>query len=99
MTTVQCGTDPMWELLESEREPRSEAPDDACPTCGTIDSADPGARRALTEALRAVLLFHSGSPWTPEKSAEWDRLVGGFREASTKVLCDTVRAALTKAGG
>jgi hypothetical protein len=44
-------------------------------------------------ALRAVLLFHSGCAWTPDVRSEWKELTG-FDEASTKTLCDTVRAAL-----
>jgi hypothetical protein len=39
---------------------------------------------------RAVLLFHSGTPWTDEKRQLWAALTGR-REATTKVLCDVVR--------
>jgi hypothetical protein len=49
----------------------------------------------MLEALRAVLLFYSVD-WTAEKRAEWDRLTGG--EATTRVLCDTVRRVLAKLG-
>lgn len=70
---------------------------------------------AARKALEAVLLFHSGSPWTPEKQDAWQEF--GFAtlgkppkfedyhyarksdrpdtfEATTRVLCEMVRAAL-----
>ncbi len=47
----------------------------------------------MRATLEAVLLFHSGSPWTPEKQAQWKTLTGAD-EATTKVLCDQVREAL-----
>ena len=47
----------------------------------------------VLDALRLVLLFHSGSPWDEAKCVEWFRITG-TREASTKVLCDHVRSAL-----
>lgn len=47
----------------------------------------------MGKALDAVLLFHSGSPWTDEKRAAWRR-ASGQDEATTKVLCDVVRLAL-----
>lgn len=47
------------------------------------------------DALRAVLLFHSASPWE-QQQAEWLRITGS-REATTKVLCDHIRAVLAEA--
>lgn len=44
------------------------------------------------DALEAVLLFHSGSPWDDEKRARWRELTGA-EEATTAVLCDLVREA------
>lgn len=49
--------------------------------------------KKLTEALEAVLLFHSASPWTEEKRTHWWNLTQ-TNEATTKNLCDTVRIAL-----
>ena len=46
------------------------------------------------DALKAVLLFHSGREWNDEARAEWLRLTGR-EEATTKALCDTVRDALS----
>ncbi len=48
---------------------------------------------AYRDALEAVLLFHSASPWTPEKQARWAKLTGE-QEATTRALCDAVRRAL-----
>ena len=50
----------------------------------------------MLAALQAVLLFHSGSPWTPEKAEEWYRLCGE-REETTRNLGEVVRAAIAKA--
>lgn len=44
-------------------------------------------------ALEAVLLFHAGGPWSHEKSLRWAELTGSA-EATTRTLCDAVRAAL-----
>jgi hypothetical protein len=53
----------------------------------------------MDQALRAVLLFHSGAfPWTPEKANQWGSITG-TDEVTTKVLCDTVRHALAKQWG
>jgi hypothetical protein len=43
--------------------------------------------------LRAVLLFHSGSPWDDGKQKEWERLTGK-NEVTTKALCDSIRKSL-----
>lgn len=52
----------------------------------------------LLAACEAALLFHSGGPWDEEKSAEWLRLTG-TPDASTRNLCDCIRAAVAKAKG
>ena len=44
-------------------------------------------------ALKAVLLFHSTSPWDDKKRHEWERYSGGA-EATTRILCSLVRVAL-----
>ncbi len=54
---------------------------------------DEGPQGGMREALRAVLLFHSATPWTPERRTEWLRITGR-EEATTKTLCDHVRFAL-----
>lgn len=46
------------------------------------------------DALKALLLFHGVGPWDKEKSAEWVKLTG-HHDATTKVLCDNARRALT----
>src|SRR5687767_1845900 len=48
----------------------------------------------LRNALKAVLMFHSGEPWTQERQWEWKAISAG-RECTTKVLCDIVREALS----
>lgn len=50
-------------------------------------------RWGVMESLRLVLLFHEGVPWTPGRRAEWLE-IAGTEEATTKTLCDHVRAAL-----
>lgn len=62
----------------------------AKPSEGPIWSSEAQARQA---ALEAVLLFHSGAPWDDRKTSIWQYLTG-THEATTKVLCDTVRSAL-----
>lgn len=47
----------------------------------------------LRKALQAVLIFHSGGPWTFERQWDWKAISAG-RECTTKVLCDIVREAL-----
>jgi len=47
----------------------------------------------VTAAVEAVLLFHSDTPWTTHKMNRWLALTG-TTDVTTKVLCDTVRAAL-----
>lgn len=53
----------------------------------------PPAPPSPTDALRAVLLFHRDGPWGGEEQEEWERLTGRT-DATTKALCDAVRAAL-----
>ena len=50
----------------------------------------------LLAACRAVLIFHSGGEWTHNAEIDWIRITGKD-DATTKVLCDTVRAAIAKA--
>lgn len=51
------------------------------------------AAPALRDACEAVLLFHSGGPWDETKREQWFNLTQET-DATTKVLCDTVRKAL-----
>lgn len=44
-------------------------------------------------AMRAVLMFHSGKPWDYAARHKWFNLTQSS-EATTKVVCDMVRAAL-----
>ncbi len=60
-----------------------------CPLCE--------AAPELYEACKAVLMFHRGGPWEDNDAEEWKRLTGQ-EDATTKVLCNTVRAAIAKAG-
>lgn len=52
----------------------------------------------LTEALKLVLLFHDGEPWSFEKQARWYNGLNALNidcnDYTTKNLCDAVRAAL-----
>jgi len=61
-------------------------------------------------ALEAVLLFHSGSPWTDEKRLRWTEICSAVKapqvhsdwgrevgwDATTKTLCNIVRAAIAQ---
>ena len=53
----------------------------------------------MLEALKAVVLFHSGSPWNEAKALEWQRLTGILDGATTKALCGFVRSAIAAATG
>lgn len=44
--------------------------------------------------LRAVLSFHQAPHWDEEQRQEWEQLFGEGLGASTKVLCDKIRADL-----
>ncbi|HXH12320.1 MAG TPA: hypothetical protein VNP04_21450 [Alphaproteobacteria bacterium] len=48
----------------------------------------------LRRACQAVLLFHDGTPWTPQKQAAWEQFTQ-MPVATTRALCDTVRQALS----
>ena len=56
------------------------------------------AQESLRDALDAVLMFHSGGPWTDEKRLKWRHIVG-TDEATTKQLCDHIRRVLAKEEG
>ncbi len=67
---------------------------------GTIDNANANARLIaaapnLRDACEAVLLFHSGGEWDEAKRNEWFNLTGET-DATTKIMCDTVRRALAR---
>jgi len=49
--------------------------------------------KPLIDALEAVLLFHSASPWTEENKTRWWNLTQS-NEATTRVLCDCIRIRL-----
>ena len=44
-----------------------------------------------SDATRAVLLFYTAPRWTDTERQEWKSITGSD-EATTKVLCDTMRA-------
>jgi hypothetical protein len=50
----------------------------------------------LLAACEAMLLFHDAAPWLPDRQAAWERLTGQ-EHATTRALCDFVRAAIAKA--
>ena len=73
-----------------------------CGSCGAERQGDYVRLDAIPEiaespALEAVLLFHSGGPWDAAKRARWLEITGNT-EATTKILCDTVRGALFPPG-
>ena len=47
----------------------------------------------LLDACNAVLMFYRAGQWTRDDGIAWKKLVGAD-EATTKVLCDFVRAAI-----
>lgn len=49
-------------------------------------------------ALRLPLLVHGAGPWTEERREEW-RSITGTDEATTRVMCDTIRALLARIAG
>jgi hypothetical protein len=49
------------------------------------------------DALKLALLFHAGGPWDDQRAAEWLRITG-TREATSRVLCDTIRRTLATLG-
>jgi hypothetical protein len=50
-------------------------------------------RQQRDDALRAVLLFFSASPWDVKKKLKW-LTITGTTECTTKVLCDHIRSVL-----
>lgn len=54
----------------------------------------------MEAALKLVLIFHSASPWNSTKEIDWCNLQVDcgceepVREATTRVLCDTIREVL-----
>jgi hypothetical protein len=48
----------------------------------------------LRKLARAVLLFHGAPSWTEKEKREWCELTGS-QDATTRILCDLARAALT----
>lgn len=55
------------------------------------------AAAELAEAAEATLLFHSGGTWDSEKRTRW-LVLTGEEDATTRILCDVQRRALTRAG-
>ena len=47
----------------------------------------------MEKGCKAALLFHSPTPWTPEKQKEWVELTGE-RDCTTKSLCNFLRRVL-----
>jgi hypothetical protein len=62
----------------------------------------PRTEARLEAACKLALLFHSGSPWDSAKQWEWMKLLSechdgrplDWWDASTKVLCNAIRAAI-----
>lgn len=52
----------------------------------------------LIDLLKAVLLFHSPSPWTDSKEQHWRQLTRLSQDhgVTTKALCDQIRVALAE---
>jgi hypothetical protein len=82
-----------WDLNDEDKEAIRWA-------LAKIETLRDHARRAqepatLLDACRATLLFH-GVKWTDSERQEW-RNITHHEEATTRVLCDTVRAAIAAA--
>lgn len=54
--------------------------------------------RDLRGLAEAILIFHDGGEWTPEKSERWIEITG-CHECTTKNLCDFARYLLAKPVG
>lgn len=54
------------------------------------------AFHAMKRACLATLLFHEGGEWDRERQRVWLAMTG-HEEATTRILCETVRAALALA--
>jgi hypothetical protein len=65
---------------------------DDCPARMTVGEWLEYANR-LERAGIATLLFHDSGPWDEKKRKRWDAATGE-RDATTKILCDTMRGAL-----
>ena len=50
-------------------------------------------RPRVFHAAEVVLMFHRGVVWTDQMRKRWRELTGS-QDATTKVMCDTVRAAV-----
>jgi hypothetical protein len=59
-------------------------------------AAEPPQAATLLEACRATLLFHADGPWDEAKQGEWFNITQ-HPEATSRILCDTVRAAIARA--
>ncbi len=67
-----------------------------CNRCRALaEFPDPDAVGGLVDALRLPLLFCHGGEWIPQDRALWKHITG-HDEATTKVMCDHIRAALAK---
>ena len=51
------------------------------------------AHAPMKAALELPLLFHAGGLWDDDKRARWKEITG-TEEATTRVMCNTVRSAL-----
>lgn len=69
----------------------------------TTEKEAPNSLTAARAALRLVLLFHNG-PWSSQEAVQWlarlrevESATGAAlsHEATTRALCDAVRAALS----
>lgn len=47
----------------------------------------------ITNALQCVLLFYNGGYWNSQTVEKWTQLTGE-KDATTRVICDTVRKCL-----
>jgi hypothetical protein len=82
-----------WRLLHEQNEQLS-ALLAALQVIRDEERIDSDARAdAMSNALRAVLLFHDGRYWSAEVAQEWKRLTGSD-EATPVVLCQRARDAL-----
>ncbi len=58
--------------------------------------------KRLRSALELPLMFHAGGAWTADMRRRWKEITGdiaGGQEATTKIMCDAIRAALATDGG
>ena len=52
----------------------------------------------LLAALELPLMFYAAGPWTDVERQRWKEITG-TEEATTKTMCDAIRAATAKAKG